>query len=316
MEQNNRMVAPCGMNCRICLGHLREKNVCHGCWGDNDNKPYHCVACAIKNCDYLEKTESKFCYDCEVFPCKRLKQLDKRYRTKYNMSMIENLENIKKLGLVQFEKNEHVRWLCKNCGGIICVHRKVCLACQKIEIRHARLSEKEKVYRWLCKSGTTSMHMGSPDYPESPVPDWNQFNEDFKNFYFLESGQKMGSVMIIEKNNEEIGCLCYACFHLRQGSAELDIWLKSKTNCGHGYGTTALKQLLEYLINEKGITNFIIRPSEKNLRAIKSYEKAGFKRVKDKTETIKRFLSEEYIDEYGDGDYGFDNTAVLTYERH
>src|SRR3989339_2116371 len=119
LEENNRMVAPCGMNCLICLGHLREKNVCHGCWGDSDNKPYHCVLCSIKNCEYLEKTESKFCYDCEKYPCKRLKQLDKRYRTKYNMSMIENLENIKKLGLVQFEKNEHERWLCKNCGGAI-----------------------------------------------------------------------------------------------------------------------------------------------------------------------------------------------------
>lgn len=32
----------------------------------------------------------------------RLKQLDKRYRTNYNMSMIENLNNIQKLGLKGF----------------------------------------------------------------------------------------------------------------------------------------------------------------------------------------------------------------------
>ncbi|MDD5456566.1 MAG: hypothetical protein PHV30_05985 [Candidatus Margulisbacteria bacterium] len=25
------LIAPCGMNCAICLGYLREKNKCPGC---------------------------------------------------------------------------------------------------------------------------------------------------------------------------------------------------------------------------------------------------------------------------------------------
>ena len=68
--------------------------------------------------------------------------------------------------------------------------------------------------------------MGEPDYPESSIPNWIEFQDDFEDFYYLERGRKKGSVMIIESDEEEIGCLCYACFHLKPNTAELDIWLK------------------------------------------------------------------------------------------
>lgn len=123
------LIAPCGMNCGICMAYLRDKNHCNGCWGDNTLKPNSCVKCIIKNCELLKETASKFCYECKKYPCTRLKNLDKRYRTKYHMSMLENLANIKRIGLDKFIKNEHKRWLCPKCGGTICVHRG-CLKCK------------------------------------------------------------------------------------------------------------------------------------------------------------------------------------------
>ena len=56
-------------------------------------------------------------------------QLDKRYRTNYGMSMIENLERIKEIGLNVFVEGERERWLCLKCGGVICVHRGYCYDC-------------------------------------------------------------------------------------------------------------------------------------------------------------------------------------------
>jgi hypothetical protein len=129
-KTNITLIAPCGMNCGICMAYLRDRNVCKGCWSDIRYKSKSCAQCIIKNCELLSKTESKFCYDCEKYPCPRLKQLDKRYRLKYKMSMIENLENIKKIGLKKFIQNENSRWLCKNCGGTICVHRGFCMKCK------------------------------------------------------------------------------------------------------------------------------------------------------------------------------------------
>lgn len=183
-----------------------------------------------------------------------------------------------------------------------------------ITIRHATLLEKHKTYEWLCLSDTTPMHMGEPNFPNSPVPSWDAFNEDFEDFYYQESGRDQGSVMIISKDDEEIGCLCYACFHLKPHKAELDIWLKERAYCGNGYGTQALSALIDYLEEKLKIDAFIIRPSSKNARAVKAYEKVGFEKVAngDKKNTVKDFLLPEYFDVYGEGDYGFEETEVLT----
>lgn len=102
------LIAPCGMNCVICMGRLlKDKNKCPGCRGNDIYKPKYCVGCVILNYDFLKKSKSKYCsVKCEKFPCMRLKNLDKRYRTRYNMSMIENLKNIEELGIRTFIKND------------------------------------------------------------------------------------------------------------------------------------------------------------------------------------------------------------------
>jgi len=119
------------MDCGICMAFLREKSKCPGCRGSDEDKSRSCVSCRIKNCANIRKKGTRFCFDCEKFPCNRLKHLDKRYRTKYGMSMLENLENIRKWGIRKFVRNEKIRWACPHCGGVICVHRKCCYKCGK-----------------------------------------------------------------------------------------------------------------------------------------------------------------------------------------
>ena len=59
-----------------------------------------------------------------------LRQLDKRYRSKYGMSMIENLDEIQRLGVRQFVRNQKERWTCPECGAeLLSVHRPQCLIC-------------------------------------------------------------------------------------------------------------------------------------------------------------------------------------------
>jgi len=123
-------IAPCGMDCALCLGFQREKNRCPGCKEKYGDTPMEEVRCIIVKC--AEKNDRfDLCFKCEKFPCRRIKQLDKRYRTKYNMSMMENLLYIKEKGIRQFVKQENEKWRCKECGSILCVHRKYCLNCQK-----------------------------------------------------------------------------------------------------------------------------------------------------------------------------------------
>ncbi len=121
-------IAPCGMNCSLCIGYQREKNKCPGC-RSYLTKNNSCGRCSMAKCPELKKNNSKYCFSCEKYPCRRLQQLDKRYKGKYGMSMVENLLFIKEKGIRAFVKREEKKWKCKKCGNITSCHRDDCLCC-------------------------------------------------------------------------------------------------------------------------------------------------------------------------------------------
>jgi hypothetical protein len=123
------LIAPCGMNCGLCRGYVRAKNPCPGCGGDDGAKPGYCVTCRIKTCEHIAGDASAFCFECESFPCARLRQLDKRYRTKYGMSMLDNLREIQEAGTEAFIAAEKRKWTCPDCGSLLCVHHPHCGHC-------------------------------------------------------------------------------------------------------------------------------------------------------------------------------------------
>jgi hypothetical protein len=120
MPISKKLIAPCGMNCALCLAYLREKNHCPGCRGDDKIKQPSCRQCSIKNCPKLLKNKWRYCFRCDTFPCARLRHLDERYRTKYEMSMLDNLEYLKQFGITKFIFHEKKRWA--KGDNIYCVH--------------------------------------------------------------------------------------------------------------------------------------------------------------------------------------------------
>jgi len=142
------LIAPCGMDCNVCSGYLalkhevREKGVkmayCKGC-RPRDKR------CAFlkKRCELLLNNKVEFCYECEEFPCENLKHLDKRYRTLFRMSFIDNLNFIKEYGLAKFLERQKKKWQCPDCGEVICCHNGICFNCGL-----EKLKNKKKIYRW------------------------------------------------------------------------------------------------------------------------------------------------------------------------
>ena len=116
----SKLIAPCGMNCSLCIAYLRDKNKCPGCYVEDNNKPITRKGCIIRNCS--RRGKATFCFSCAIFPCERLKHLDKRYRAKYGMSMIANLESIKTEGIRAFLAKEEKKWV--RGTKIICVHNR------------------------------------------------------------------------------------------------------------------------------------------------------------------------------------------------
>ena len=143
------VIAPCGMNCSICSRYLAREN-------DTKNEgveiPY-CWGCRVKSqkcafqkkCKLLLKNKINYCFECQDFPCERLQNLDKRYRTHYRMSMIDNLKLIRQYGILPFLKKEEKKWQCHKCGEWRCCHNGLCFKCDIVKLKHKK---KEKLYRW------------------------------------------------------------------------------------------------------------------------------------------------------------------------
>ncbi len=110
------------MDCALCMAYQREQVHCPGCRGDDTCKQKSCRTCIIKNCAKRNTNHWKYCFECDTYPCARLKALDKRYRTKYEMSMIKNLNYIRDHSIQMFVIRENKRWV-KN-GRTYCVHRR------------------------------------------------------------------------------------------------------------------------------------------------------------------------------------------------
>ena len=142
------LIAPCGMNCALCSSYLALRNklkskgvkmpYCTGCRARNKQ-------CAFlkKSCTLLLKTEVDFCFECPDFPCDRLKKLDERYKSRYKMSMIDNLRFIKQDGMRKFLEAQEKTWKCPSCNGLVSCHNGLCFNCDL-----ERLRSKKQKYRW------------------------------------------------------------------------------------------------------------------------------------------------------------------------
>jgi hypothetical protein len=128
-DLRSELIAPCGMNCGLCMAYLREKNTCGGCRAGDESKAKSVLGCTIRTCETVRASESGFCSECAKLPCPRLKRLDARYRQKYRMSMLENLRELRENGLQAFLESERKRWPCPECGGLQCVHTAECIYC-------------------------------------------------------------------------------------------------------------------------------------------------------------------------------------------
>jgi hypothetical protein len=140
---NPVLVAPCGMNCALCAGYLalksnlKSKGIrmvnCPGC------RPRNKKCAFLKgHCSKLSKGEVTFCFECTIFPCDRLRTIDKRYRFRYRMSMIENLNFIKENGVEKFLDNQERTWKCQNCGELISCHNGLCFNCDLEKLKNRK----------------------------------------------------------------------------------------------------------------------------------------------------------------------------------
>ncbi len=123
------IIARCGIDCSLCRAYIRDHKPCPGCRGGDSNKSNACLTCVIRNCEEHTAGSHEFCFSCAKYPCADLLHLDRRYRTRYGVGVIENLERIQTVGVRRFVAEEATKWSCSKCGSCLCMHKPDCVNC-------------------------------------------------------------------------------------------------------------------------------------------------------------------------------------------
>ena len=150
-----------------------------------------------------------------------------------------------------------------------------------VTLRPASPEDERTILDWLYRSDVTPSMLGPPLYPERPVPPPGEGGGDYEPHYFDGSAPELGRCYLILADGEPVGQVSYNDIHEHgeRRRTELDIWLRNEACCGRGYGTDALDALCRHLHDRLGVAEFLVQPSARNPRAIRAYEKAGFRRL-------------------------------------
>lgn len=128
--------------------------------------------------------------------------------------------------------------------------------------------------------------------PDKEPISYEQYDKDYVDYYFTgEELNKGRGYMICDEDTSIIGFISYSNYDLNEHIYEMDLWLCCESVCGKGYGTDGLAALSEYLLSINDVNMLIIVPNENNVRAIKSYKKAGYREL---TGNLRQRLLEVY----------------------
>ncbi len=112
--------------------------------------------------------------------------------------------------------------------------------------------------------------------PSMDVYTWEDTN-GFVNQVILHASSSKSYMIVDSQTNRPIGITSLIQFDLKNRNAECIIDIGEKEYWGKGYGREALKLLLDYAFLEMNLHRVSLRVFSFNEKAIKLYEKLGFK---------------------------------------
>lgn len=147
----------------------------------------------------------------------------------------------------------------------------------KVTLRRALPGDRARAYDWLIGSDLASNLMGGVMYPDRPLPTPEQFAAQYPDHCYDGSKPFSGRMLIITAAGQEIGCISHGPIDVLNDVVELDIWLAERRHAGHGHGSEALVLLCDWLQLNYGVNRFLVRPSRRNVRALRAMRRAGFR---------------------------------------
>ena len=151
-NDKEQLVAVCGLYCGACPMYLATQSndeqkqkellkrfssgpmklkledvLCDGCIG-NGRVASFCLNCAIRKCPN-DKQNITLCSDCPDFPCSRITDFNNDGMPHHG-EVLENLRQIRNMGIKKWAKHEEERWQCPQCQQPMSWYDSKCSNCE------------------------------------------------------------------------------------------------------------------------------------------------------------------------------------------
>jgi RimJ/RimL family protein N-acetyltransferase len=147
----------------------------------------------------------------------------------------------------------------------------------KVALRRSLPRDVARAHRWLAASDLTASSMGAPWFAERPIPTFEQFLVRYPQHYFDGTRPYDGRALVMSAAAVDVGILAWRRVDLMRDLVELDIWLAGTQFCGQGIAAEALGLACAWLQTSYGANRFLLRPSRRNVRALRCARRAGFR---------------------------------------
>ena len=145
----------------------------------------------------------------------------------------------------------------------------------KIVLVPIRPEEKDEFYELATESYNSKFWY---DKEQKVKRTKQKFFEDWNSGYFDLKFPEKGQCFWVTVDGEKIGQVNYNKIDLNNKNVELDIILGAEKHISKGYGTDALRALVKHLFKNFDINKIWIEVRRNNPRAIRAYQKIGFKK--------------------------------------
>lgn len=146
----------------------------------------------------------------------------------------------------------------------------------RIYLKSITIDDTDDIVRWRNEEFVKQNFIFREQFTKELHLEW------FKNK--VQTGQVIQFVIFTCDANQKIGSVYLRDVDKQKGEAEYGIFIGQKEALLHGYGSEACQMMVEYARKELGLSRLTLRLLRSNEPARRSYEKAGFRLIENKTD--------------------------------
>ncbi len=156
----------------------------------------------------------------------------------------------------------------------------------RIYLRLMTKEDTENIIKWRNKDEVRRQFIYQKTFTKESHEKWIET--------MVDTGKVVQMMIVLSENDKPIGSVYVRDIDMEHKKAEYGIFIGEEEYFGKGYGTEAAELMIEYAFSYLGLHKLMLRVYADNVRAIKSYEKAGF--VKEAYLKDDVFVQGEYRD--------------------